>query len=321
MTVSVELYRATDPRLGRHVQHDPRSINFAHPVWPSKAIQTMAWTPAIGILDQGQIGSCVANSGTELLATADADGAGVDHVTIAAANAAAAASKIGYSAFPTSGGDFALNEDFAVRLYEVCTRTDDVQGAYPAQDTGSTGLGLAKALVLLGLAKTAYTHAFSIAALQTALQTGPAPIGVAWYQSQFTPAADGRVPVNVKSGLAGGHEILICKYDKEQGQYWFPNHWGNWGVAAPAGCGSDGFGWGYFNEADMATLMSSAQQGDVTVISPLRGSTPQPPQPQPGDADATLWAATKVWAGERHTGANRTAALAVQAWGKAKNFS
>ena len=50
--------------------------------------------------------------------------------------------------------------------------------------------------------------------------------------------------------------------------------------------------------------------------------TPPVPDPVPPDAaDAALAAATLVWAGQRHVGANKKAALAVQAWLRTKGFT
>jgi hypothetical protein len=284
--VLLRTFQPSDPRLGRHVEHDPRSLRaaFAAPVLPKSVLAPAAWTPGIGILDQGNLGSCVANTGTELLSAAFGTNKGVDHVTLVPAAIDWQANKLGYTAFGHAD-DWALDEDFAQRLYAICTRTDSVSGSwtYPSsgEDTGSTGLGLAKALVGLGLAATTYQHAFSVQAIQTGLQTQPVPIGVVWFNSMFTPTVTGEVDVNPASGEAGGHEILICAWDA-QGRYWFPNHWGQWGVAAPAGCGIDKFGWAYFTEQGMQTLFKSQYQGDATIITPLRSGVTPPNPPQPG---------------------------------------
>lgn len=284
-------YSPTDPRLGRHVEHDPASRRYALAELPAEQLAPAAWAPGIPILDQGQLGSCVANTGIELLSAADSTSPAVDHVTLTQA-ALDFQKALGYTAFGKAG-DVALNEDAAQRLYALCTRTDNVPDAwnYPSggQDTGSTGLGLAKALVGLGLAQSTYQHAFTVQAIQTGLQAGPVAIGVVWFNSMFTPTASGEVQVTPGSGEAGGHEILICAWDGSR--YWFPNHWGQWGIKAPAGCGSDGYGWAYFTEASMQTLFKSQYQGDATILTPVRAGVtppqpqppqPQPPQPQPG---------------------------------------
>nr|WP_241827828.1 hypothetical protein [Actinopolymorpha singaporensis] len=51
-------YDRQDPRLGRNVEHDERSLAFAVGVLPRSAIKTVHWDRRIGILDQGNLGSC-----------------------------------------------------------------------------------------------------------------------------------------------------------------------------------------------------------------------------------------------------------------------
>jgi hypothetical protein len=125
---------------------------------------------------------------------------------------------------------------------------------------------VAKALRALGLAGS-YTHAFSLAALNSALQSGPVMIGIPWLKSMFDTAIDGRVVVTKSSGLAGGHELELCRFDATTGEYWVPNSWSeSWGQS----------GWAYFTAADLSWLL--AQEGDVTV--PQLTAAP-PPTPGP----------------------------------------
>lgn len=253
--------------LGRHVEHDPRSLAYAHGVLPNSAIQSVDWTRRTPILDQGQLGSCTGNAGTGWLGTDSAGRTASTTVTISAAGAAAS-----HGLF--TAGVHALDEAFAVGLYSLATILDGISGQYPPTDTGSSGLGVAKALKALGLAAS-YTHGFSIAALNSALQAGPAMIGIAWPNSAFNPAADGRIPVDPSSGIAGGHELTICRYDAAAGEYWVANSWGtSWGQQ----------GYGYFTAADLAWLLG--QQGDVTV--PAWSAAPAPtPTPAPVPAGPT----------------------------------
>lgn len=247
-------------RLGRHVEHDPRSLAYAHGVLPKSAIKSVEWTRRIPILDQGNLGSCTGNAGTGLLGTDSAGRTASTKVTITPAGAAAS-----HGVFVA--GTYDLDEAFAVWLYKLATILDGVSGTYPPDDTGSTGIGVAKALKALGLAGS-YTHAFSIAALNSAVQYGGVLIGIVWPQSAFDTANDGRILVDKTSPIAGGHELELCKYDAAAGEYWVPNSWNTtWGDK----------GWGYFTAADLAWLLS--QQGDVTVPS-LTGS----PAPTPGPA-------------------------------------
>jgi hypothetical protein len=206
----------------------------------------VSWTRRSPILDQAALGSCTGNAATGLLGTDTSNRTGATTVTIS--DQGAAASKGFFTA-----GEHTLDEDFAVALYSLATRRDSIPGEYPPTDTGSSGIGVAKALKSLGLA-TSYTHAFSLQALQSALQSGPVLIGIPWLNSMFNPAADGRIPLDQSSGVAGGHELELARYDAQAGEYWVANSWGtSWGQS----------GWGYLAEADLSWLLS--QQGDVTV--------------------------------------------------------
>jgi hypothetical protein len=265
--------------LGRLVEHDPRSLAYAHGVLPKSAISSVSWTRRAPILDQGQLGSCVGNAGTGALGTDSAGRTASTSVTITAAGASAS-----HGLF--TAGQHTLDETFAVALYSLATLLDSVPGQYPPNDTGSSGLGVAKALQALGLA-TSYTHAFSIAALNSALQQGPVLIGIEWLNSMFNPAGDGRIPVDQTSGVAGGHELELCRYDATAGEYWVANSWGtSWGQS----------GYGYLTTADLTWLLS--QQGDVTVPAWTTAPTPTPtptPTPGPSSVDTTLAGAMHTW--------------------------
>jgi hypothetical protein len=172
-----------------------------------------------------------------------------------------------------------VDESLAVDLYKMATTLDNVPGSYPPDDTGSSGLGVAKALKTWALA-TGYTHAFSPAALKSALQSGPAMLGIVWLNSMFDPRPDGTLSVDQKSGLAGGHEIVCSGWDGAR--FRLDNSWGPaWGNAGSC----------WVTETDMVWLLS--QQGDVTVPALVRA-----PQPTPGpaaDPDVVLALAARSW--------------------------
>jgi hypothetical protein len=247
------------PTYGRLQHHDPQSRSFPHATLPSAALRSVAWNRRSPILDQGQRGSCTGNAGAGWLATDSAGRTAADTVTITAAGAAASHGRF-------KAGPHKLDEAFAVALYSLATVLDGLPGTYPPQDSGSCGLGVAKALKALGLA-SAYRHAFSEQAMASALQIGPVIIGVPWLVSMESPRADGRIPVDPVSGVAGGHEVEVAAIDVEGGRYWITNSWG-------AGWGVDGRGW--VTRDDMAWLL--AQGGDVTV--PIRTSTYPVPAPR-----------------------------------------
>lgn len=254
-------------RLGRHVEHDPRSLAYAHGVLPSSAIKPVQWTRRIAILDQGQVGSCTGNALTGVLGTDSVGRTATTSVTVKA---------------DTKGvfqaGTYALDEKFAVLAYTLNTKLDSIKGDYPAEDTGSTGVACGKTGQQLGLL-AGYTHAFSLAALKSALQNGPAMIGIVWLNSMFDPDNAGVLSVDQSSGVAGGHELVVSGWDG--GQFHLDNSWGtSWG--SKGSC--------FVKEADMQWLLS--QQGDVTVPSYTAAPTPTP---APADPDLAMALAARNW--------------------------
>lgn len=249
--------------LGRRKQHDPRSLDYALPVLPKSAVKSVDWTRRAPVFDQGNLGSCTGNAAAGLVATD-------------------CAARTGYTSVTVSGNVLPVDETLAIEVYSLATQLDEFAGAYPPDDTGSSGLGAAKALVKLGLASK-YNHAFSLDALKAALQTGPVMIGIEWLNSMFEPDLNGTIPVDRRSGVAGGHEFVVSAYDTTTGLFRMDNSWGDsWGVGGSA----------FFREADLKWLLS--QDGDVT--QPVFAAVP-PPTPTPGAAtDADLWATAQAWA-------------------------
>ncbi|MEV6504767.1 hypothetical protein AB0M61_01430 [Streptomyces sp. NPDC051642] len=254
---------ATPHPLGRKVEHDPRSLNYAHGVLPQTAIKSVDWTRRAPIFDQKNVGSCTGNAGAGLVATDFLGRTGLTSVTI-------------------DGQVLPVDEDFAVKVYELATQLDNITGSYPPDDTGSSGIGAAKALKKLGLA-TGYTHAFSVDAVKSALQTGPVMVGTVWLESMFDPTSAGNITVDRKSQVAGGHEYVLSAYDASARQFRADNSWGgSWGVRGSA----------WITEADMQWLLS--QQGDVTVPAWTTAPVPTPP-PSPAPAtDPRLAQATAL---------------------------
>ncbi|MFJ7963120.1 hypothetical protein [Streptomyces sp. NPDC096324] len=247
--MSTHVYEPTDPRLGRHVQHDRRSLDYAHGVLPKSAIKSVDWTRRTPIFDQGQLGSCTGNAAAGLVGTDFLGRTGLTSVVI-------------------DGHVLPVDEDFAVEVYSLATQLDEFTGQYLPTDTGSSGLGAAKALKKLGLASS-YTHTFSLAALKSALQSGPVMVGTVWLNSMFTPTTVGTLTVDRDSDVAGGHEYVISAYDAGSGQFRIDNSWGeSWGVRGSA----------WIDAADLQWLLS--QHGDVTVPAWATAPTP-PPAPTP----------------------------------------
>jgi hypothetical protein len=211
--------------LGRLVEHDPRSLNFPFPVTDVPLV-TKTWGRYGTILNQGNLGSCTGN------AIAGACNCKIIHIP----------------------DTVAFHEKDAVHAYSVATQLDGFPGAYPPDDTGSSGLAACKAAKSFGWI-TSYQHAFDINSALQALMHGPVITGVNWYEGFDNPDASGYVKISGQ--IRGGHEFVIRGYRALTKLVWADNSWGS--------------SWGYygrfcFSVDTWAQLLS--EQGDVTV--PLR---------------------------------------------------
>lgn len=281
----VRFASVTDPRLGRHVAHDPRSKRF--PIRTSVPIASVHHERHIPIFDQGSIGSCTGNAAVGCMGT----GPFYDSIDTA-------------HTMPR----YAPTEEGAVACYSRATQLDSFSGTYLPDDTGSDGLSVAKALVEAHEIN-GYEHAFSLEQALQALMTRPIIVGTNWYDGMFSPEATGRV--RPEGALAGGHEYVMDSYDIDARVVGFTNSWGaSWGVS----------GRFFMMVEDFSTLL--AQDGDVTAFVPVTQPPPMPDPVEPAvdDADRALWAATRTWATEPHVGGNKKAAKAVKKWASTKGL-
>lgn len=186
-------------RLGRHVHHDHRSLAYPVAVLPSSQIRSVQWRRRCDPFDQGELGSCTGNAMAGLLMTGP---------------------------FYEDGRD--LTEKEAVSIYSDATKIDQFGGTFPPDDTGSSGLAVARVAHKRGLIR-GYRHAFSIQAALAALQSGPVITGVPWYAGFDTPEGDQAV-VSVSGDVRGGHEFVVDGIDVDAGLVFCTNSWGTeWG--------------------------------------------------------------------------------------------
>ncbi|HEY5247770.1 MAG TPA: C1 family peptidase [Dermatophilaceae bacterium] len=209
-------------RLGRNQWLDGRSLAFmvendAHEM--GKSLSHQHWERVLGILDQGQLGSCTGNAGTGALGTQPLYDA------------------VWKSTLTTT--DTAAAEKFAVQLYSDATVVDGYPGKYPPDDTGSSGLAICKVLKSRGTI-TQYKHARSAYGFLRLLQAGPVLQGMPWHEAFFQPDSSGFIdadPAWSTSGLAGGHEVEalgveIDDHDAFNSVIIYANSWGTgWGDA------------------------------------------------------------------------------------------
>lgn len=250
-------------RLGRHVRHDPRSLSYLVPERDPATLTSVRHERVIPVLDQGNLGSCTGNAAEGCVGSAPFYG--VIPGTVPAR--------------PTNNA--VSDEDQAVALYSAATRLDEFDGSYPPEDTGSSGLAVAKAAQKAGLI-SGYRHATSLSAALAALAERPVITGVNWYEGMDDPDADGLV--HVTGQVRGGHEFVLDELDVERRLVGFTNSWGSgWGLSGRA----------YISWDDFGRLLK--EDGDVTVFVPISepAPTPTPPTPSPSDPLTELAALLK----------------------------
>ncbi|MFG2359369.1 hypothetical protein [Streptomyces sp. NPDC048521] len=197
--------------LGRHMVLDERSLAYRRRYY-GEPIKPVEWTPKVPVLNQQDLltqgirtselvqgvedvdalGSCTANSATCLISilrtTEDLAAAGLDVTDPVAA------------------------ERWAIGLYSDATHRDQWHdNAWPSDDCGSSGLGVAKALRHRGLIDQ-YGHATTAEELCRDLQSGPVLMGMPWVDHFFTPDQDGFIDADPdwqSSPIAGGHEVCL----------------------------------------------------------------------------------------------------------------
>lgn len=178
-----------DPRLGRTIVHDPRSKGFVRPgavdqsTWHDKAIRIYDPHPNPNQV----IGDCT----------------GV-------------AKAIQFNAVGNRETGQVLDLADADRIYSLATQLDQFAGYYKpgdpnSQDTGSSGLGAAKAAQQLGLGGE-YLWLFGGAdeVVQAVMDGDVVNVGTRWDDTMFHPDAQGRV--HPGGSVAGGHEWSVRGY-------------------------------------------------------------------------------------------------------------
>ena len=208
--------------LGRKVNHDERSRSYAITPASAETLVSVKHKRLVKPYDQGHVSSCTGNAAAGVLSTAP-----FHH---------------------------RFGQRTALRLYARATQLDPFPGTYPAQDTGSDGLSVAKAAKERGWI-SAYFHAFGLPAALTALQTTAVITGITWKTGCDSVSPEGQITWS--GTVRGGHEFQVDEIDVERQRVWLTNSWGpDWGLNGRAWFTWDDWG---------AALLDS---GDVTVLLP-----------------------------------------------------
>lgn len=190
----------TDPRLGRHIVHDPRSRGFAVATRPPVDIRRSFRHRVLGPvpIPRQTIGNC---TGVDQCVRADAQGNRVRGVT--------------------------LGMQTADAIYARATQLDPFDGTYPPSDGGSSGLAAAMAAKEAGIVER-YEWIFGgVEQLLAVLVDHPVGVGTRWYRGMFDtdPAT---FLVHPTGSVAGGHQWAIVGYNVRlaafEGMCW----WGDW---------------------------------------------------------------------------------------------
>ena len=225
----VESIPFEDPRLGRHIRHDPRNRDHAVPRRAVSDRGDIRWrNHSRHKLFQGRVGACTGFTGAQALNTEP------------------------YRAGRRARGlRLTTNED-GFAYYSGATARDPWPGVWPPTDTGSSGLAVAQEMQARGEI-VGYQWAFGYDHGLAALAEGPLMQGSWWTADMFRPEPGGRVRPTGQD--AGGHEYLWVghevrsKLQPSQNRSWFVNHWEDeaagdyWGVTPS---GDPGPGGGYF---------------------------------------------------------------------------
>lgn len=265
----------TDRRLGRHVNHDERSRNYAFRALRRVVLRTVHHERHVPVFDQLDLGRCVPTAGLGCMGTG-----------------------LLYDAYRVlSSPPYPLSDAGALDAYRDVTRIDPYDGEWEPDDTGSDGLSMAKLLVSKG-ALSGFRHTFSLEDMLAALMGSPLITGTVWLHDMYSPDAEG--VVHPTGRALGGHEYVIDSFDSVTNLVGFTNSWGV----------QFGVGGRFFMPADEFGQLLE-RNGDVTMFIPASAPAPMPDIPD--DPDRILALAVGLWA-RRDALCGRKARRAVRAW-------
>lgn len=208
--IEIKPFPSKDPRLDWVSMHDPKSLDYPVRALTGSTVEKKPklWTPPKPVLDQGWEGACVGFAWTaELMGSPFPD----PYTT------------------KEQGDWFARN-----KVYKPAQFIDEWEGE---NYEGTSVLAGAKVVQKEGFLDE-YRWAFGIEDLRDAvITTGPAVIGIPWYDGMYGTKPSGLVEVG--GDLVGGHALVVYGYHpgmRIPGEDWHSRHevfrWRNsWGSA------------------------------------------------------------------------------------------
>lgn len=255
----IEITERKDPRLGRIIEHDPRSMRFIYE--PRFAVVDRVWERYVPITNQGNLGSCTGHSAVSAMGTG------------------------GY--YATTKDKMKYDKAAAESIYSDATKVDPFRGEWPPTDTGSSGLGIGKVLKSRGLIKE-YRHAVSFDSALAALMEGPVITGIRWYSGDQNTDANGFIWN--RGSEQGGHEFCVYGVNVKESYVYCANSWGTkWGLKGLFKMTFDVWRKALSNRGDVTVFIPT------NVIEPTPVDPVDPFDPEKA-ADADFWAAAKRWA-------------------------
>lgn len=188
-----------DERLGRHIHHDPLSRGYAFPdvvdksTWEDKKIRLYDPIPN----PNQSIGNCTG-----------------------------CAKAMEFNSVGNRVTGYVNDMEDANNFYSRATDIDPWPGTWPPDDTGSSGLAVAKAARQLDRGRR-FHWAFSGAdqVVQMIMQDHVVSLGTYWHYDMFTPDSEGII--HATGGHAGGHQYIARGYWKSRDLVMLRCWWGD----------------------------------------------------------------------------------------------
>lgn len=218
---------STHRATGRRLNHDERSRNFEV---PRRAVKPVSWSHRMGpVLDQGTINGCTGWSGADWL-----------NAAVAIRNRRRYNAHANQAHMALRHMNAYLGDAEGLALYGLATQNDPFRWVYPPTDNGSSGLGVGKALQLLGVIDS-YLWTFSFGDMLGAAQSQPVLLGTLWTDAMSDPDAKGIIHIGTERQIKAarsadmGHEYTLRGVNWPAKLARIRNHWSpEWGLKGEA---------------------------------------------------------------------------------------